>query len=100
MSTKAALFYLLLLLFPASCLPQDKKQTVKIEDGIRIASMAGASIDSAVINKIDTAIRNGTYPNIHSPLIVRNNVLVYEKYWSGKDEHWGNDLGITIHAKG
>jgi CubicO group peptidase (beta-lactamase class C family) len=99
MSTKASLFYLLVLLFPISCLPQSKKQPVEIEDGIRIASMADAGIDSAVINKIDTAIRNGTYPNIHSLLIVRNNVLVYEKYWSGKDEHWGNDLGITIHAK-
>jgi CubicO group peptidase (beta-lactamase class C family) len=99
MSINASLFYLLLLLAPVSSLSQDKKQPAEIEDGIRIASMADVGIDSTVISKIDTAIRNGTYPNIHSLLIVRNNALVYEKYWKGKDEHWGNDVGITIHAK-
>jgi CubicO group peptidase (beta-lactamase class C family) len=100
MPIKTSLYYLLLLLFsPEFCLPQGKKQYKEIEVGIRTASMADVGIDSVVIDKIDTAIRNGTYPNIHSLLIVRNNVLVYERYWSGKDERWGNDLGITIHAK-
>ncbi|HEY6977183.1 MAG TPA: serine hydrolase [Chitinophagaceae bacterium] len=100
MSAKASLFYLLLfLLFPAGCLPQDKKQIIENEDGVPVASMADAGIDPSMINKIDTAIRNGTYPNIHSLLIARNNLLVYEKYWPGKDEHWGDDLGIAIHAK-
>ena len=59
-----------------------------------VASMAEVGIDSSIINKIDTAITNGTYPNIHSLLIVRNNKLVYEKYWPGKDQSWGDDLGI------
>ena len=100
MPIKNSFLYLSLLLFAfASCLPQNKKQPPETEDGIPVASMADVGIDSAVISKIDTAIRNGTYPNIHSLLIVRNGALVYEKYWPGKDEHWGNEVGVTIHAK-
>jgi CubicO group peptidase (beta-lactamase class C family) len=99
MSTKALLFYLLLIPAASGCSTQNKKPPAENEDGIRIASMADAGIDSSVINKIDTAISNGTYPNIHSLLIARNNLLVYEKYWAGKDERWGDDIGITVHAK-
>ncbi len=99
MSVKASLLFLLLILTSSRCLAQIKKQPIANEDGIHVASMADAGIDSSVISKIDTAIRNGTYPNIHSLLVARNNLLVYERYWKGKDEHWGNDVGITIHAK-
>ena len=94
------LFYLpLLLLFLTSCRQQDKKQSVKTDESILLASITDAGIDSVVINNIDTAIRNGTYPNIHSLLIARDNKLLYEKYWPGKDQSWGEDLGIIIHGK-
>lgn len=56
-------------------------------------------IDSSTIHSMEAVIENGTYPNIHSVLISYHNKLVYEKYWAGKDEHWGDDLGRTIHAK-
>jgi CubicO group peptidase (beta-lactamase class C family) len=69
------------------------------EDGITMGSMADAGIDSTIINKIDTAITNGTYPNIHSLLIARNNKLVYEKYWAGNDNEWGTDLGVRNFTK-
>jgi CubicO group peptidase (beta-lactamase class C family) len=72
---------------------------VENDEGFTLASMADAGFDSSIINKIDTAITNGTYPNIHSLLIVRNNKLVYEKYWPGKDQRWGNYLGIKMHGK-
>src|SRR5262245_34006428 len=98
MLTKASLFYLLFFILSlVSCAQPDKKQATVTDEGISIASMADAGIDSVVLNKIDGAIRNGTYPNIHSLLIARNNILVYEKYWPGKDESWGIDLGITNH---
>ena len=66
-------------------------------EAISIASLSDAGLDSTIINKIDTAITNGTYPNIHSLLITRNNKLVYEKYWAGKDQRWGDDLGLIDH---
>ena len=96
MPKQFSLIALLIVVF-ASCKQQEKKQAEVTEEGIAFASLADAGIDSTIINKIDTAIRNGTYPNIHSLHIVRNNKLVYEKYWPGKDESWGDDLGIRIH---
>jgi len=48
---------------------------------------------------MEMAIENGTYPNIHSVLISHHGKLVYEKYWPGKDERWGDSLGVIIHAK-
>jgi CubicO group peptidase (beta-lactamase class C family) len=98
MSNYSSLIVLLIFVF-ASCAQQAKKQTTVSEEGIVFASMADAGIDSVLIKKIDTAIRNGTYPNIHSLHIVRNNKLVYENYWPGKDESWGDELGIRIHGR-
>jgi len=98
MSYQSSLIVLLIFVF-ARCAEQGKKQITVSEEGIEFASMADAGIDSILINKIDTAIRNGTYPNIHSLHIVRNNKLVYENYWPGKDESWGDDLGVRIHGQ-
>ena len=98
MTNKFSLIALLIFVF-GSCAEQGKKQTTVSDEGIVFAPMADAGIDSVLINKIDTAIRNGTYPNIHSLHIVRNNKLVYENYWPGKDESWGDDLGIRIHGQ-
>jgi len=82
-----------------SCSQEQKKQRPGNAEDIPIASMADVGIDSSGINKIDTSIRNGTYPNIHSLLIARNGKLVYEKYWPGNDQSWGIDLGNAPHAK-
>ena len=99
MRIKSQLFYLLTLFFFSNCDQQEEKQSAVNDEGIPVGSMAEVGIDSSIINKIDTAIINGTYPNIHSLLIVRDNKLVFEKYWPGNDERWGNDLGLIIHGK-
>ena len=99
MRIKELAFYLLTPFFFSNCDQQEKKQSAVNDEGIAVASMAEVGIDSSVINKIDTAITNGTYPNIHSLLIVRNNKLVYEKYWPGKDERWGDNFGIIDAGK-
>jgi CubicO group peptidase (beta-lactamase class C family) len=98
MSGQSSLIILLIFVF-TSCTQQEKKQTTRSEEGIVFASLSDEGIDSILINKIDTAVSNGTYPNIHSLHIVRNNKLLYEKYWQGKDESWGDNLGIRIHDK-
>ena len=91
---------LCLLLFSITgCNQATKISKNNNEEGIRSASLQEAGIDSALINKIDTAVSNGTFPNIHSLLIAQNNQLVYEKYWTGKDEKWGVDIGVTKHDK-
>src|SRR5690242_14771683 len=53
-----------------------------------ITNPSAVGFDASLLNKIDTALSNGTFPNIHSVLIARNNKFVFEKYWPGKDEIW------------
>lgn len=60
-------------------------------------SLTDAGIDALLISKMDSQIMNGTYPNIHSVLIARNNKLIFEKYYQGKDENWGKLLGFVTH---
>jgi CubicO group peptidase (beta-lactamase class C family) len=99
MRIKDRAFYLLAIFFFVNCTQPEEKKVAENDEGFTLASMADAGLDSSIINKIDTAITNGTYPNIHSLLIVRNNKLLYEKYWPGKDQRWGDDLGIRTQGK-
>ena len=99
MRIKSQLFYFLTLFFFSNCDQQEKRQSTVNDEDIVIASMAEVGIDSSIINKIDTAITNGTYPNIHSLLIVRNNKLVYEHYWPGEDQRWGDNFDLINHGK-
>ncbi len=99
MTLRQSCFYLLPLFLFLGCNQDEKHQAVRIEEGISIASIADASIDSTIVNRVDTAITNGTFPNIHSLLIARNSKLVYERYWNGKDQSWGVELGIRQHSK-
>jgi CubicO group peptidase (beta-lactamase class C family) len=94
------LIFLSLVLFSLISCQQKTKITKGVDrEDIPIGSMAQACMDSTVIRMIDTAVIHGTFPNIHSLLVSRNNLLVYEKYWPGKDERWGLDLGVVVHAK-
>jgi len=44
------------------------------------------------------SIMNGNYPNIHSVLIYRNNKLVFENYFPGRDQHRGRgSIGFVDH---
>ena len=92
------IFYIILILLILPGCSSNKQSTV-IDEGIQVSSMAAEGIDSTIIRSLDSAVQKGIYPNIHSLLLARNNKLVYEKYWNGKDEAWGKDLGIAIHAK-
>ena len=62
----------------------------QLADGIMIGNIANSSIDSFKIIELTKLILKDTFPNIHSLLIAKDNKLVYENYFSGKDENWGS----------
>ena len=43
--------------------------------------------------RLDSAFENGELMNLHSVIVVRNNRLVFERYYKGVDETWGTPLG-------
>ena len=71
---------------------------IQLKDGIEIGNLSEEKMDSVKIIELTTLILKDSYPNIHSLLIVRNNKLVYENYFAGKDEIIGKKLGYVEHT--
>ncbi|HTE27282.1 serine hydrolase domain-containing protein [Flavitalea sp.] len=61
-------------------------------------NLALAKSNSPHLDKMDKAILNKEYPNIHSVLVVHKGRLIYEKYYTAKDEALGKDLGVIKHS--
>ncbi|WP_207514744.1 serine hydrolase domain-containing protein [Longitalea luteola] len=97
----APVYILLLLLHGSIARAQQKTRSTfnSADDQLTMGQLTAVGFDSTIINKIDTAVANGTFPNIHSVLIAKDNRFVYEKYWKGKDEVWGINAGVKDHGK-
>jgi len=97
-----ALFIPLLLL---SCHHKHQRSTAysytrpkQLNDGIATGTLTEAGIDTAKIRHITQLILADSIPNIHSLLIEKDGKLVYEQYFAGKDELWGDKLGYIGHS--
>ncbi len=65
-----------------------------------VQALTAAGMDTMPIQLMVKAIVANEYPNIHSVLIAKNNQLVFERYFSGKDEDWGTGFGVVDHSRG
>jgi len=92
-------FFLFLFIFLFACSGSKQTSHKLVATEFEVASLADVGIETSLINKMDSQIINGTYPNIHSVLIAKNNKLVFEKYYTGKDENWGDNLGVRTHHR-
>lgn len=63
-----------------------------------IQKLNSAGIDESYFENMVKAINSQEYPNIHSVLIVKNNDLVFERYFPGNDQNWGYNLGRVNHT--
>lgn len=61
------------------------------------STLEDVELDEGVIQELIDSIKTGYYPNRHSLLIYKNDKLVLEEYFTGKDENWGDDLGTVQH---
>jgi CubicO group peptidase (beta-lactamase class C family) len=46
-------------------------------------------------DRLDAAVANGRFANLHAVVVVRHGRLVLERYYSGRDERRGEPLGIV-----
>jgi CubicO group peptidase (beta-lactamase class C family) len=60
------------------------------------ADPADARLRSAALEQVTAAIIKGDYPNTHAVLIEHDGRLVYERYFRGTDERWGQPLGQRV----
>jgi len=67
-----------------------------LKDGWTTGSLEQAGIDRQRIEAMTNSIRTRPELNIHAVLIERGGRLVFEEYFSGKDERWGDPLGFIV----
>ena len=68
----------------------------KLKDGWMTGSLDQAGIDRQKIEAMTDSIRAQPALNIHAVLIEHHGRLVFEEYFSGKDERWGDPLGFIV----
>ena len=88
---------------PPNSSPARHYQTPPVRnDGWQTASADSVGFDSARLAALTQNIRNWPELGVHAILIERNGRLVYEEYFDGFDERWGQSLGrvnITAESK-
>lgn len=57
------------------------QQPKKDIDGLITANLDNSGLDKALLNEMMTKIVNGSYPNVHSVLIIKDGKLVFEEYF-------------------
>lgn len=60
------------------------------------ATPDAVGLKAEVLNQLADYIRQNPQTNIHSILIIKDDRLVLEEYFSGKDEDFGTDLGTVV----
>jgi CubicO group peptidase (beta-lactamase class C family) len=59
------------------------------------ADPAEVGLNPAPLEELATLIESDDSINIHSVLVVKDGQLVFERYFSGTDQDWGEDLGVV-----
>ena len=93
-----ACFFALVLLTPISALPQAStglryRVPAERNDAWKAASADSLGVDSARLAALTGSIRAWPELGVHAILIERDGKLIYEEYFDGFDERWGQPLG-------
>lgn len=70
-----------------------------LDDGWETATPAEVGLDADRLAALTRALRAGEFGNVHALLIEKSGKLVYEEYFTGRDETWGEDLGTVSFGR-
>ncbi len=73
-------------------------QPAVLPDSIKTAAVRNTGIDSNLLCKMTKEVQSGSLSNVHSILVMKDNKLVYENYFPGKDQLHGRKLGCIEHT--
>ena len=106
MRTILGCLFALSLIAPAPALAQASASRYQVpaarDDGWKTANADALGVDSAKLANLTTAIRSWPELGVHAVLIERHGKLIYEEYFEGFDQKWGNSLGqisMTVETK-
>jgi CubicO group peptidase (beta-lactamase class C family) len=61
-------------------------------DGLITGDLDGSGLDKTLLNEMMQKIIDGTYPNVHSILIIKDSKLVFEEYFYGHNKNKLHEL--------
>jgi CubicO group peptidase (beta-lactamase class C family) len=67
-------------------------------DGWKVAAPAAVGLDAATLCALVPRFAAWKDADVHAVLVVRHGTLVFEHYFKGADERWGNSLGVIDFA--
>lgn len=100
MPLRRALPLIALLAAPAAMAadpPPDCRAPAALDDGWTVAAPADEGFDAATLCAVGPALDARPESNAHAVLVVRHGRLVYERYFAGEDQRWGQPLGRIAH---
>jgi CubicO group peptidase (beta-lactamase class C family) len=56
-------------------------QPVQLDDGLSTSNLASSGLDVSLLTNMMDKVVDGTYPNVHSILIIKDGKLVFEEYF-------------------
>jgi CubicO group peptidase (beta-lactamase class C family) len=65
-------------------------------DGWVIGDLADAGFEPVGLERLVADIEAGAFPNTHAVLIEHDGALVFERYFSGSDERWGDHIPSRV----
>jgi len=74
-------------------------QASSSDDGWPTGAPAEFGMDASRLRALTDAIRAHPEFNIHALLVERSGHLVYEEYFSGQDQKWGEPLGQVVFTR-
>ena len=89
-----AIVVVIIPLYLFSCTTPTKVIESLKQDEFELASPNQVGLNPTSLARVDSLVSNQVYPNIHSVLISKDNKLVFEKYYRGNDQVWGDDIGV------
>jgi len=67
------------------------------EDGWTVGTPSSVGLDETRLCALHDRLAGTSAANMHSILVARHGRLVFEEYFSGKDEVWGKPIGSVAH---
>ena len=68
------------------------------DDGWKVAAPATVGLDAATLCALVPHFEAWKDADVHAVLVVRHGTLVFEHYFKGADERWGQSLGVIDFA--
>ncbi|HTG55020.1 MAG TPA: serine hydrolase [Niabella sp.] len=68
------------------------KQPPKLKDGLATGNLENTGLDRTLLTEMIKKIIDGTYPNVHSVLIIKDGKLVFEEYFYEYDRNKLHEL--------